>query len=112
MVPALMAVKKPRVSAPSFPGKPSTLWAMMSVWARRPSRSGSWKRTARPRGLPLGSLSGRAGMPVEEEKRARSGVEGWVKCGARERAAAEGVGVKVPVRRMPLAWTGGGCQNG
>lgn len=72
-----------------------------------PGVSGSWKRIAMPRGLPFGSESGRVGKPVEEEKRARRGVEGRVKCGARERSAAAGVGVKRPVRRMPLAWTGG-----
>jgi len=82
----------------------------MSVWTRLPvAGSGArWKRRARPRGLPFGLESGREGMPVEEEKRARRGTEGRVKCGAREREEAVGLGMKVPVRRMPFAWTGGG----
>lgn len=97
-------MKKARVSCPSRPGKASTLWAMMSVCALLPSfDSGRWKRMARPRGLPFGSESGRRGMPVEELKRARIGVVGRVKWAARERDEAAGVGVKVPVRRMPFA---------
>ena len=68
---------------------------------------GSKNRTAKPRGLALGSVSGIWGRPVEEEKRARMGVEGRVKCGALERVEARGVGVKVPRRRRPLAWAGG-----
>lgn len=43
-------------------------------------------------------------MPVEEEKRARIGVDVLVKCGAEESFEAVGVGVKVPRRRRPLAW--------
>lgn len=61
-------------------------------------------RTANPRGLALGSVSEILGRPVEEEKRASTGVEGRVKCGALERVEAWGVGVKVPRRRRPLAW--------
>jgi hypothetical protein len=64
-------------------------------------------RTASPRGLALGSVSGICGRPVEEEKRARRGVEGSVKCGAQERVEARGVEVKVPLRRRPLAWAEG-----
>lgn len=79
------------------------LWAMMSVWWRLPSEEGRWKRRAMPRGLALGSVSGMAGRPVEEEKRTVMGVEGEVKCGADVRLAAAGVGVKVPVRRWPFA---------
>lgn len=41
--------------------------------------------------------------PVEDEKRARIGVLGFVKWGAKDREAALGVGVKVPRRRRPLA---------
>jgi hypothetical protein len=48
-----------------------------------------------------------AGRPVEVEKRARRGVVGSVKCGALLRRPADGVGVKVPVRRWPFAWAGG-----
>jgi hypothetical protein len=48
------------------------------------------------------------GRPVEEEKRARRGVEGREKCGALERVDAWGVGVKLPLRRRPLAWAEGG----
>lgn len=47
-------------------------------------------------------------MPVEEERRARRGVEGEWKWGAVERWAARGVGVNVPVRRRPFAWAGTG----
>jgi hypothetical protein len=46
-------------------------------------------------------------MPVEEEKRARTGTKGRLKCGAAERVDACGVGVNVPVRRRPFAWTWG-----
>lgn len=71
---------------------------------------------ARPRGWALGSVSGIWGRPVEEEKRRVRGVEGWVKCGAVVRVEARGVGVKVPVRRVPRAWAGGrgvsGMQDG
>jgi len=63
------------------------------------------KRIASPRALAFGSLSGRVGRPVLLEKRARMGVEGLWKCGAVESEAAAAVGVKVPVRRMPRAWT-------
>jgi hypothetical protein len=41
-------------------------------------------------------------MPVLLEKRATTGVT-WLKCWAEESAAALAVGVKVPLRRMPLA---------
>lgn len=34
-------------------------------------------------------------------------VEGRVKCGAQERVEARGAGVKVPLRRRPLAWAEG-----
>lgn len=77
---------------------------MMSVWCRLPSGEGRWKRIAIPRGLALGSVSGMVGRPVEEEKRTVIGVEGDVKWGAEVRVEAVGVGVKVPVRRWPLAW--------
>lgn len=82
----------------------------MSVCALRPLTSGSWKRNAMPRGLPLGSVSGILGVPVEEEKRTMMGVEGAVKCGAELRSEAAEVGVKVPVRRWPLAWAIPLCQ--
>jgi hypothetical protein len=69
------------------------------------------KRTANPRGLALGSVSEIWGRPVEEEKRARRGVVGRVKWGALERGEGWWVGVKVPLRRRPLAWAEGedGC---
>jgi len=49
-------------------------------------------------------VSGICGRPVEEEKRARTGVEGELKCGAQERVEASWVGWNVPRRRRPLAW--------
>jgi hypothetical protein len=58
---------------------------------------------AKPRGLPFGSVSGICGMPVELEKRAMIGVEGFWKCGARDNVFAVEVLVKWPFRRMPLA---------
>jgi hypothetical protein len=52
-------------------------------------------------------------MPVEEENRAITGVEGLLKCGALERDEAAAVGLKWPVRRTPLAWTDESwCQRG
>ena len=80
---------------------------MMSVWRRLPSADlGRLKRRAMPRGEALGSVSGITGMPVDSEKRTVKGVEGKVKCGAVDKVEASGVGVKVPVRRTPLAWAG------
>lgn len=46
------------------------------------------------------------GRPVEEEKRARRGVLGELKWGALERVEAFWDGVKVPLRRRPLACAG------
>lgn len=43
---------------------------------------------------------------MEEEKRARRGVLGDVKCGADESVEAFGDGVNVPLRRRPLACAG------
>jgi len=68
-------------------------------------------RTANPRGLALGSVSEICGRPVEDEKRARMDVEGKVKCGTQERVEASVVGVKVPLRRRPLAWAEGGRSS-
>jgi hypothetical protein len=45
-------------------------------------------------------------MPVELEKRAMIGVEGFWKCGARDNVFAVEVLVKWPFRRMPLACAG------
>lgn len=73
---------------------------MMSVCLCGPSYM---KRTARPRGWAFGSLSGIAGRPVELEKRMMTGVDGWLKCGAFERALASAVGVKVPLSITPWA---------
>jgi hypothetical protein len=98
------------------------LWVIMSVWrvccccpalGASPSTGGvgSKYRTANPRGLALGSVSGICGRPVEEEKRARRGVEGRVKCGAQERVEASGVGVNVPRSRRPLAWASFGWSS-
>lgn len=56
-----------------------------------------------PRGLPLGSVSGSLGVPVDEEKRTVMADEGALKCGAELRSEAAAEGVKVPVRRWPLA---------
>jgi hypothetical protein len=57
-----------------------------------------------PRGFPFGSVSGICGRPVDAEKRTVIGVEEVLKCGADVRLAASAEGVKVPVRRWPLAW--------
>lgn len=76
--PSLTAVKNSRASWPFEPGKPSTEWVMMSVCTRR-GVSASTKRIAKPRGLPLGSVSGSSGIPVELENRAIMGVEGLLK---------------------------------
>ena len=73
---------------------------MMSVCLCGPSYM---KRTAKPRGWALGSLSGIVGRPVELEKRMTTGVDGWLKCGAFERALASDVGVKVPFNNIPRA---------
>ena len=85
-------------------GKVGVLCVMMSVCERLPSGvGGRWKRTARPWGSVSGTVSGIWGRPVEVLKRARMGVEGAVKWGAVERVEARGVGVNVPVRRVPFA---------
>jgi hypothetical protein len=47
------------------------------------------------------------GIPVELEKRTVIGVEEAVKWGALESSPAFGLGVKVPLRRMPFAWATG-----
>ena len=75
-----------------------------STWDGGGGGVGSRNRTAKPRGLALGSVSGMCGRPVDEEKRASRRVEERVKCGALERVEARGVGVNVPLRRRPLAW--------
>jgi hypothetical protein len=54
----------------------------------------------------LASVSGICGRPVEEEKRTVMGVEEMLRCGALERVAALSVGVKMPLRRWPLACAG------
>jgi hypothetical protein len=46
------------------------------------------------------------GSPVELEKRAVTGVESLVMCGARVSEAASGEGVNVPVSMTPLACAG------
>lgn len=71
----------------------------MSVCFREP-RS---KRIAIPRGSAFGSVSGILGIPVELLKRMRRGVLGEAKWGAMDSLDAVGVGVNVPVRRVPLA---------
>jgi hypothetical protein len=58
---------------------------------------------AKPRGLALSSLSGICGMPVLLLKRATTGVDGLLKCGAVVSWEAVVVGVKWPVRRIPRA---------
>lgn len=64
------------------------------------------KRIAIPRGSALPSVSGIWGIPVELEKRTQIEVLGAANWGAMESLAASGVGVNVPVKRMPLAWAG------
>jgi hypothetical protein len=46
-----------------------------------PVRVGKYgvERSAMPRGLPAGSVSGIWGIPVDAEKRIVRGVEGWLK---------------------------------
>src|SRR5262249_16107661 len=90
--------KNSRNSWPGEVGKNGGECPMMSVCLCGPSYM---KRTARPRGWALGSLSGIAGRPVELEKRLTTGEDGWLKCGAFERALASAVGVKVPFSNIP-----------
>jgi hypothetical protein len=97
------AFKNSRNSAPVRVGKYFVECATISVCALRPFTSGRWKRIAMPRGLPVGSVSGSCGVPVDEEKRTVIGVEEALKCGADVRLEAAGVGVKVPVRSWPFA---------
>jgi hypothetical protein len=59
-----------------------------------------------PRGSAFGSLSGISGTPVESENLTVTGVEACTACCARVSDAAALDGVKVPVNKMPLAWTG------
>jgi hypothetical protein len=59
-----------------------------------------------PRGLASLALSGIWGSPVEFENRTVTGVELWLKCVALLKEDASGVGVKVPLMRIPLAWAG------
>lgn len=63
----------------------------------------STNRMPMPRGLPLASVSGRSGIPVELEKRTITGVDELLKCGAFDSEAASAVGVKVPLVKWPLA---------
>jgi hypothetical protein len=56
-----------------------------------------------PRDSVFGSVSGMVGKAVAFEKRTRTGVDALLKCGAAESSAAAGVGVKVPLSRIPLA---------
>lgn len=100
---APIAWSSSRNSAPVRVGKVGVECAITSVWTRRPSRGGSWNRTAKPWGRDGGAVSGMAGRPVEVEKRARRGVDGRVKWGAELSLAASLVGVKVPVSRWPFA---------
>lgn len=58
---------------------------------------------AKPRGLAAESVSEIWGKPVELEKRARIGVEGWWKWGAAERVREGALGMNVPRVRRPLA---------
>lgn len=60
-----------------------------------------------PRGSAFGSVSGILGIPVELLKRMRRGVLGEAKWGAMDSLDAAGVGVNVPVRRVPLACAAG-----
>lgn len=92
--------KKP---VPELTGKKGVEWVTMSVCCRRPPFSGRLNRTAKPLGLALVSLSGIVGIPVESEKRPVTGVDGAFKWGAEDREAASGVGLNVPLSRMPLA---------
>jgi hypothetical protein len=46
------------------------------------------------------------GRPVEFEKRRVREVDAFWNCGALDSFEASGVGVKVPLRRMPLPWAG------
>lgn len=68
---AISAFKNSRNSPPVRVGKKGVEWVTTSVCLRPPRL----KRTAKPRGSALGSLSGIIGMPVELEKRTVMGVE-------------------------------------
>jgi hypothetical protein len=96
-----MDLKNARASSPFLAGKKGVEWETMSVCTRR-GVSASWKRMAKPRGLPFESVSGITGIPVELENRATTGVA-LLKCWAFERDLAFSVGVKVPLRRIPFA---------
>lgn len=50
-----------------------------------------------PRGSAFGSVSGMLGIPVEFEKRTRTGVDAEVKWGAMDSSLALGVGMNVPL---------------
>lgn len=106
---APIAPSSARKPAPELTGKNGVECAMMSVCCLRPSFSGRVNRTAKPFGLEFASLSGIVGIPVESEKRPMTGVDGAFKCGAEDRAAASGVGLNVPLRRMPRAWAAEQC---
>ncbi len=75
MVPFFRLWKNSSVSGPVAAGKKGTLWATMSVCRRR-GVAASTKRSPSPRGLPLASVSGSCGMPVDDEKRAITGRRG------------------------------------
>jgi len=96
---AKMALTKSANSSPVRAGKKGVEWATMSVCCRGPRLN----RMAIPRGLALGSASEIVGSPPLWEKRTQISVLGLLKCGAIDRVAASGVGVNVPLTRMPLA---------
>src|SRR5271154_2825592 len=96
---AASALKSSRSSSPVRTGKRGLDWLTISVWTRSPRI----KRIALPRDSVIEYVSGMLGKAVAFEKRTRTGVEGLLKWGAEESFAASGVGVKVPLRRIPLA---------
>ena len=61
------------------------------------------KRIDKPRDSVFGSVSGILGKAVAFENLTMTGVDGLLKWGAAESFAASGVGVKVPLSRIPLA---------
>jgi len=97
------ACSSPKKPSPELTGKNGVECEMMSVCCLRPFFSGRVKRIARPLGLAFGSVSGITGIPVEFEKRPITGVDGAFRWGAEDKEAASGVGLKVPLSRIPLA---------
>ena len=66
--------------------------------------SGRWNLTAIPRPA-IAWASEVLGSPLAFEKRTVTSTGSPWRCAARESFDASGVGVKVPLQTVPLAWT-------